>query len=61
MKFSAELLGWRNVMKNWGVESSGVVYADSPAAFAIAKRKGAGNLIHINASAPWIQAKQDLN
>ena len=41
VKCSAELLGMRNLMKDWGVESSGVVYADSSAALAIAKGKGA--------------------
>ena len=29
VKCSAELLGMRSVMKDWGVESSGVVYADA--------------------------------
>ena len=48
-------------MRDWGVESSGVVYADSSAALAIANRKGAGKLRHINVSALWIQEKQDLH
>ena len=59
VKCSAELLGMRNLMKDWGVESSGVVYADSSAALAIAKRKGAGKLRHINVSSLWIQERQD--
>ena len=61
VKCSAELLGMRSAMKDWGVESSGVVYADSSAALAIANRKGAGKLRHINVSALWIQEKQDLH
>ena len=48
-------------MRDWGVESSGVVYADSSAALAIANRKGAGKLRHINISSLWIQEKQDLH
>ena len=44
VKCSAELLGMRSAMKDWGVESSGVVYADSSAALAIANRRGAGKL-----------------
>ena len=48
-------------MKDWGVESSGVVYADSSAALAIANRKGAGKLRHINVSSLWIQEKKDLH
>ena len=59
VKCSAELLGMRNLMKDWGVESSGVVHADSSAALAIAKRKGAGKLRHINVSSLWIQERQD--
>ena len=34
-------------------------HADSSAALAIAKRKGAGKLRHINVSALWIQDVQD--
>ena len=36
-----------------------MVYADSSAALAIAKRKGAGKLRHINVSSLWVQEKQD--
>ena len=57
-KCSAELLGMRNLMKDWGVESRGVVYADSSAALAIAKRKGAGKLRHISISCLWNQEIQ---
>ena len=48
VKCSAELMGMRSAMRDWGVESSGVVYADSSAALAIANRKGARKLRHIN-------------
>ena len=48
VKGSAELLGLRSLMMDLGRDSSGVVYADSSAALAIAKRKGAGELRHIN-------------
>ena len=34
VKCSSELLGVRNLLKDLGVESSGVVYADSSAALA---------------------------
>ena len=40
VKCSAELMGIRSMLKDYGVESGGVVYADSSAALAIAKRKG---------------------
>ena len=55
VKCSAELLGVRNMMRDFGDESSGVVYADSSAALAIAKRRGAGKLRHIHISSLWIQ------
>ena len=61
VKCSSELMGMRSAMKDWGVESSGVVYADSSAALAIANRKGAGKLRHINVSSLWIQEKKDLH
>ena len=59
VKCSAELLGLRSMLKDLGVETRGVVYADSSAALAIAKRKGAGKLRHINVSSLWIQERQD--
>ena len=46
-------------MRDWGLEASVTLYADSSAALAIAKRKGAGKLRHINVSALWIQDIQD--
>ena len=61
VKCSAELMGMRSAMRDWGVESSGVVCADSSAALATANRKGAGKLRHINISSLWIQEKQDLH
>ena len=57
-KCSAELLGARSMMKDLGVEKGGVVYDDSSAALAVAKRKGAGKLRHINISCLWIQEIQ---
>ena len=44
---------------DWGQELGVTLYADSSAALAIAKRKGAGKLRHINVSALWIQDVQD--
>ena len=61
VKCSAELLGIRSAMSDFGAESNGVVYADSSAALAIANRKGAGKLRHINISTLWIQEKQDCH
>ena len=59
VKCTAELLGVRCTMRDWGRDSCGVVYADSSAALAVAKRKGAGKLRHTNVSSLWIQEKQD--
>ena len=47
------------MMKDFGVDKSCVVYADSTAALAIAKRKGAGKIRHINISCLWIQEHAD--
>ena len=46
------------MMRDFGVEKGGVIYADSSAVLAIAKRKGAGKLRHINISCLWIQERQ---
>ncbi|MDA8582616.1 Ty1/Copia family ribonuclease HI [bacterium] len=59
VKCSTELLGARSLMRDLGMEKVGVVYADSSAAAAIAKRQSAGKLWHINISCLWIQEKQD--
>ena len=58
VKCSAELLGAKCMMRDFGVEKGEVIYADSSAALAIAKRKGAGKLRHINTSCLWIQERQ---
>ena len=47
------------MMRDWGQEKSSTIYADSSAALAIAKRKGAGKLRHIHISALWVQDIQD--
>ena len=57
VKCSAELLGIRSMLKDFGMDSSGVVSADSSAALAITKRKGAGKLRHININCLWIQKR----
>ena len=55
VKGLAELLGLRSRMVDLGKDSSGILHADSSAALATAKRKGAGKLRHINVSSLWIQ------
>ena len=59
VKCSAKLLGARSMLWDFGVESEGVVYADSSAALAIARRKGAGKMRHINVDSLWIQERQN--
>ena len=48
VKCAADVLGIRSMLRDFGVESEGVIYADSSAALAIAKRKDAGKLRHVN-------------
>ena len=59
VKCTAETLGVCAMLRDWGYEKSSMLYADSSAALAIAKRKGAGKLRHIHISALWIQDIQD--
>ena len=47
------------MLRDFGVESGGIVDADSTAALAIAKRKGAGKLRHVNINCLWIQQHLD--
>ena len=47
-KLIGEMIGLRQMSFEWGQPVTGRVYADSPAALAIAKRKGCGKLRHIN-------------
>ena len=55
VKCSAELFGVRIMLRDFGAEKGGIVCADSTAALAIAKRKGAGKLRHTNTNFLWIQ------
>ena len=59
VKCSAELLGIRSMLRDFGVDSEGVLYADSSAALAIAKRKGAGKMRHLKVNRLWIQERQN--
>ena len=56
VKCSTELMGIRSLLRDFGVDSEGIVYADSTAALAIANRKGAGNMRHINIHCSWTTA-----
>ena len=56
---TAEMLGIKSMMSDWGRSKSGTFYADSTAALGIAKRKGAGKLLHININTLWAQEIQD--
>ena len=59
VKCTQECMGIQSMLRDWGQEFATTLYADSSAALAIAKRKGAGKLRHINVSALWIQDVQD--
>ena len=59
VKCSAELLGKRSMLRDFGVEREGVVYVDSSAALAIARRNGAGKMRHINVNSLRIQERQN--
>lgn len=48
VKCTAELMGIKSMMKDWGREKSGTLYADSSASRGIAKGKGPGKMRHIN-------------
>ena len=50
VKCTSESLGIKSMAEDWGHRLGVTLYADSSAAMAIAKRKGAGKLRHINVS-----------
>ena len=57
-KAMAETIGVLNMARDLGVSTTGVVYTDSSAAAAIADRRGAGKLRHINIRMLWIQERE---
>ena len=57
-KATAETIGIINMIHDLGRQMTGVAYADSSAALAIADRKGSGKLRHINIRMLWIQEKE---
>ena len=59
VKCTTECMGAQSMFRDWGNSMNCNLYADSSAALAIAKRKGAGKLRHINVGALWIQDVQD--
>ena len=58
-KVAAEIIGTSNLMRDWGWEKRGVVFADSSAALGIASRKGSGKLRHIHVGLLWVQDKRE--
>ena len=57
VKMSSEVLGVLGMMKDWNIAGKGTIWADSSAALAIRKRRGAGKMRHINVGMLWIQEK----
>ena len=57
-KATAETIGIIHMVRDLGAEISGVVYADSSAALAIADRRGSGKLRHICIRKLWLQEKE---
>ena len=57
-KATAETIGIIHMVKDLAVEITGVVYADSAAALAIADRRGSGKLRHICIRKLWLQEKE---
>ena len=57
-KATAETIGIIHMVRDLGTEISGVVYADSSAALAIADRRGSGKLRHICIRKLWLQEKE---
>ena len=59
VKCTAELIGCKSMMMDWGRDKAGTMYADSTAALGIAKRKGTGKVRHININTLWIQEARE--
>ena len=53
------MIGIGSLAADLGGDLKVIMYADASAAIAIAKRKGAGKLRHINIGLLWIQAKTE--
>ena len=58
-KLAAEMIGLGSMASDFGADMKILMYADSSAAIAIAKRRGAGKLRHINIGLLWIQNKTE--
>ena len=56
-KLAAEMIGLGSLAADLGQDLKVTMYADSSAAIAIARRRGAGKLRHINIGLLWIQEK----
>ena len=56
-KLAAEPIGVLNILAQWGWKEGALIYADLSSALADTRRKGSGQLRHINAGLLWIQKK----
>ena len=59
-RLSAEVIGLMSMARDFNGEVEGKAWADSTAALAIAKRRGAGKLRHINIGMLWIQEVEKM-
>ena len=58
-KLAAEIIGVGSMAADLGADLKVLMHADSSAAIAIAKRRGAGKLRHINIGLLWIQERTE--
>ena len=59
VKCTCEGLGLLSLLKDWGLEMSLTVLADSSAALGVARRRGAGKIRHVKIGLLWIQDMRD--
>ena len=59
VKCTCEGLGLMSLLKDWGLQMSLTVLADSSAALGVARRRGAGKIRHVKIGLLWIQDMRD--
>ena len=55
VKICCETIGMAQLMKDWGQDIDGRIFADSSAALGIVKRKGNGKMRHVRVGMLWLQ------
>ena len=59
VKASSEVIGFLQMLRDWGIEGDGHIYVDSTAALGVVGRRGCGKMRHVRVGHLWVQEMRE--